>query len=120
MPDGFLKHVPERLHAWCGYRAYIRSMSDATEGEQRQRAPLPDCDRLILDFEREWAARNGDKDEAIRSQLGFSTARYYQMLSAVLASPAALAYDPMLVKRLQRLRDERVGARAARQLGRLE
>ncbi|AZZ55912.1 DUF3263 domain-containing protein [Rathayibacter iranicus] len=81
---------------------------------------LSERDLRVLAFEREWTARTGDKDDAIRSQFGLSAARYYQVLSAVLASPAALAHDPMLVKRLQRIRDQRAGARAARRLGPLE
>lgn len=74
----------------------------------------------MLEFEREWTARSGGKDDAIRSQFGLSVARYYQVLGAVLASPAALAHDPMLVTRLQRIRDGRAGARAARRLRRPE
>ncbi|PPF70851.1 DUF3263 domain-containing protein [Rathayibacter tritici] len=81
---------------------------------------LNERDLRVLAFEREWGVRSGDKDDAIRSQFGLSAARYYQVLSAVLASPAALAYDPMLVTRLHRIRDQRAGARAARRLGRLE
>jgi hypothetical protein len=81
---------------------------------------LSERELRVLAFEREWTARSGDKDDAIRSQFGLSAARYYQVLSAVLASPAALAHDPMLVTRLQRVRDQRAGARASRRLGRLE
>lgn len=95
-------------------------MSGTTGTERAQGASLPERDRRVLDFEREWTARTGDKDDAIRSQFGLSAARYYQVLSAVLASPAALAHDPMLVTRLQRIRDRRAGARAARRLGRPE
>ena len=68
----------------------------------------------VLDFERAWASRVGAKDAAIRSEFSIPAARYYQMLYALIDSPAALRSDPLLVRRLQRLRDARFRARAAR------
>ena len=68
----------------------------------------------VLDFEREWASRVGAKDAAIRSEFSIPAARYYQMLYALIDSPVALRSDPLLVRRLQRLRDARSRARAAR------
>ncbi|KQQ06298.1 hypothetical protein ASG06_00325 [Rathayibacter sp. Leaf185] len=100
--------------------AYPGQVSGTAGTDSRQGAALPERDRRVLEFEREWTARTGGKDDAIRSQFGLSAARYYQVLGAVLASPAALAHDPMLVTRLQRIRDGRAGARAARRLGRPE
>ncbi|WP_162850710.1 DUF3263 domain-containing protein [Amnibacterium kyonggiense] len=66
----------------------------------------------ILAFERAWWRRGGRKEEAIREEFGVSAARYYQMLGALIETPAALREDPMLVKRLQRLRDARTVRRA--------
>ena len=43
-----------------------------------------------------------------------SGTRYYQVLNALIDRPEALAYDPMLVKRLRRLRDASRAARVAR------
>lgn len=74
-------------------------------------AELSERDERILDFERKWAGRLAAKDHAIRSQFGISPARYYQVLSRLIESPAALAYDPMLVRRLLHRRDERATAR---------
>ncbi|MCU1543403.1 MAG: hypothetical protein JWM50_1268 [Microbacteriaceae bacterium] len=68
----------------------------------------------ILDFERRSWRHRGAKEEAIRDVFGFSAARYYQMLNAVIDSPDALRHDPMLIKRLQRARDARAHARAIR------
>jgi hypothetical protein len=68
----------------------------------------------VLEFERTWAARVGAKEAAIRSEFSIPAARYYQMLYALIDSPAALRSDPLLVRRLQRLRDARSRARAAR------
>ena len=71
----------------------------------------------ILDFERKWWKYAGAKEEAIRELFGMSATRYYQVLNAVVDKPEALAADPMLVKRLRRLRASRQKARAARRLG---
>jgi hypothetical protein len=74
-------------------------------------------EQSILRFERQWWKHAGAKEEAIRAEFGLSAARYYQLLNAALDSPGALVFDPMLVKRLQRLRDARAAARSARVLG---
>lgn len=73
---------------------------------------LSQRDRAMLAFERAWWRRGGVKEEAIREEFGISTARYYQLLGALIDSQAALLEDPMLVKRLQRLRDARTVRRA--------
>lgn len=73
--------------------------------------------RAILDFEREWWRYAGAKEQAIREHFDVSPTRYYQLLNRVLDDEAALAYDPMLVKRLCRLRLARQRQRAARRLG---
>jgi hypothetical protein len=75
---------------------------------------LTELDIRLLDFERDWAARVGAKEAAIRSEFGLPAARYYQMLYVLIDSPAALRHDPLLVRRLQRLRDARTRSRAAR------
>jgi len=77
-------------------------------------AALSERDRHVLDFERRWWRHAGAKEQAIRDAFGLSATRYYQVLGALIDSPAALVYDPMLVKRLQRMRDARVSARASR------
>lgn len=87
--------------------------SEATP--EKQSAPgLTDRDMAILDFEREWWQHPGAKEDSIRRTFGLSGARYYQVLGGLLSSAAALAYDPMLVKRLQRIKDERSTSRQAR------
>lgn len=71
----------------------------------------------ILAFERQWWKYAGAKEEAIKELFGLSATRYYQVLNALVDRPEALAVDPMLVKRLRRLRASRQKARAARRLG---
>ncbi|GAA4176785.1 DUF3263 domain-containing protein [Gryllotalpicola koreensis] len=78
------------------------------------RAPLTDLEVAVLDFEREWLQGPAAKEQAIRSQFGLSGARYYQILGRLIENPAALAYDPLLVRRLLRQRDERRELRSAR------
>jgi len=76
--------------------------------------PLTDRDRALLDFEAAWSRHAGAKEEAIRAEFGLSPARYYQLLGRLLDTTEALAYDPMLVKRLRRIRDARESARLSR------
>jgi Protein of unknown function (DUF3263) len=72
----------------------------------------------ILDFERQWWRLAGAKEQAVADRFGLSSTRYYQLLNGLIDRPAALRADPMLVKRLQRLRFQRERARSARRLGR--
>ena len=74
-------------------------------------------DREILEFERQWWKYAGAKEQAIRDLFDMSATRYYQVLNALLDNPAALEADPMLVKRLRRMRATRQRARSARRLG---
>jgi hypothetical protein len=72
----------------------------------------------ILDFERQWWRLAGAKEQAVADRFGLSSTRYYQLLNGLIDRPAALRADPMLVKRLQRLRAQRERARSARRPGR--
>lgn len=76
--------------------------------------PLSDRDRALLEFEAEWRRHAGAKEEAIRAELGLSPARYYQLLGRLIDTVDALEHDPMLVKRLRRVRDARDEGRVAR------
>lgn len=83
-------------------------MSESTQAsEPAQIAELPERDARLLEFERRPWRHAGAKEEAIRVELGLSAARYYQLLNAVIDSPAALRHDPMLIRRLRRLREGR-------------
>jgi hypothetical protein len=97
-------------------RAYDRGMpADSQRVPAAPDAPeLAELELRMLDFESRWSGRLGAKEAAIRSEFGFSAARYYQVLDALIDSPIALRRDPILVRRLQRLRDGRARARAAR------
>lgn len=72
---------------------------------------LSDHDRAILDFERTWWTETGSKEDAIRSRLDLSSTRYYQVLGGLLDSPEAERYDPLVIRRLRRIRHLRRRAR---------
>ena len=74
-------------------------------------------DREILAFERQWWKYAGAKEQAIKDLFDMSATRYYQVLNALIDRPEALVHDPMLVKRLRRLRTTRQRTRSARRLG---
>jgi len=78
---------------------------------------LSERDRKILAFERQWWKYAGAKEQAIRELFDMSATRYYQVLNALLDKPEAMAADPLLIKRLRRLRTSRQRTRAARRLG---
>lgn len=106
----------------------LRSVDPITEPIERIVDPAPepppqppddlsDRDQGILAFERQWWKRSGVKEDAIRELFDMSASRYYQLLNALLDSPAALRADPMLIKRLRKARAARRRARAAQRLG---
>ncbi len=78
---------------------------------------LTQRDLDILDFERTWWKHAGVKEQAIKERFDMSATRYYQILNELLERPAAMEYDPILVKRLKRLRVYRQRQRVARLLG---
>lgn len=88
------------------------SPADGTPGTR-----LTERDQQVLAFERQWWKYAGAKEQAIRDLFDMSATRYYQVLNALIDSPDALAHDPMLVKRLRRMRSTRQRARSARRLG---
>lgn len=64
---------------------------------------------------RAWPLR-GAKEQAIHDQFGWSSARFYQRLNAILDDPAALQADPAfvwtLIRRRERGRRVRAGVHA--------
>ncbi|MET3944454.1 DUF3263 domain-containing protein [Corynebacterium mucifaciens] len=66
---------------------------------------LSDTDLAVLRFAARAPRSVGAREDAVRSELGMQPIRYYQHLNRLLDSPDALAAEPQLVRRLQRLRD---------------
>jgi hypothetical protein len=81
--------------------------ADRDEAAKADRDELTDRERELLDFEKQWWRSPGAKEQAIRDRFDLSPTRYYQSINELLDRPAALAYDPALVKRLLRLRTSR-------------
>ncbi len=81
------------------------------------RVGLSDEQAALLDFEKNWWSLSGSKESEIRERFGISPTRYYQLLNALIDSEDALIHDPLLIKRLRRLRETRQKERTARRLG---
>lgn len=75
---------------------------------------MSDRVRRVLEFEREWWGHSPAKERRIRGEFGWSPARYYQVLNAVVDDPAALVHDPVLVGRLREVRGVRAEQRRTR------
>jgi len=72
---------------------------------------LTERERSILEFERSWWTEPGPKELAIRERFDLSATRYYQLLAELVDSDDALEYDPLVIRRLRRMRDRRRRAR---------
>jgi hypothetical protein len=72
-----------------------------------EHAELDRRERDILALERRSFAGPGAKERAIREELGLAPVRYYQLLNALLDDARALAFDPVTVNRLRRVREAR-------------
>ena len=92
----------------------------ATPAGAATQGPFPELTRRehdMLAFERQWWRHAGAKETAIRERFGLAPTRYYQALNALVDRPAALAADPLLVRRLRRLRAARGQRRSSQLLG---
>jgi hypothetical protein len=78
---------------------------------------LSENETAMLDFERQWWKYAGAKEQAVRDRFDMSSTRYYQVLNALIDRPEALEHDPLLVRRLIRLRQQREHQRSSRRLG---
>lgn len=77
---------------------------------------LTQVEKRMLALEAGWYKYAGAKDQQINELLAMSPTRYYQLLNELIDRPEALAYEPLVVKRLQRLRAARRQQRSGRRL----
>jgi hypothetical protein len=77
---------------------------------------LTERDRAIIEFERTWWSEDASKESIIRERFELSTTRYYELLGELIDSDEAYAHDPLVIRRLRRLRDRRRRARFERQI----
>ena len=68
---------------------------------------LTDLELRVLDFERQWWNLPMAKEQAIQETFDISGPQYYQLLNALIDRQEAQRIDPLLVKRLRKMRDER-------------
>jgi hypothetical protein len=73
---------------------------------------VTDDDRQVLEFAKLTWRNVGLRENALREQLDMSPARFSQRLDRIIDMPEAYVAEPMLVKRLLRLRAQRIGQRA--------
>jgi hypothetical protein len=71
---------------------------------QTTRVQLGERERAVLDVERDWWMRHPTKEAAIADRLGCAPSSYYRILRAAIENPAAMTYDPLVVRRLIRAR----------------
>jgi hypothetical protein len=80
----------------------------ADEPSARSVEPLTAREKEILLFEQSWWRYPGAKEAEIRKRWDMNTVRFYQVLNQVIEKEAALAWDPVTVRRLRRQRDKRL------------
>ena len=80
-------------------------------------AGLSELEIKMLDFERQWWRYAGAKESAIKELFDLTPPAYYQMLNNLIDREDALRAEPILVKRLRRLRESRTAARSSTRLG---
>ena len=85
----------------------------ATPVEPTSGAGLTELEVRILEFEKQWWRHAGAKESSIKELFDLTPPAYYQLLNNLIDREAALLSQPMLVKRLRRLREARTEARAA-------
>ena len=79
--------------------------------------PLTDDEKATLDFEAQHFSHAGDKEEAIVRTFGHSATRHYMRVNSIIDKPAAVEYNPVMVNRLRRQREDRQGQRSATRMG---
>ncbi len=78
---------------------------------------LSEFEVKMLEFERSWWRHAGVKESSIKELFNLTPPAYYQLLNNLIDREAALMAEPILVKRLRRLRESRTVARSSSKLG---
>ena len=69
--------------------------------------PLTERDKAILDFEGSWWTFEAPKELLIAERFASTPDEYAEELEELAERPDALAYDPLVIRRLARQRDRR-------------
>ena len=91
--------------------AFIDPSSDSVA------AGLSELEIKLLEFENNWWRHSGSKESAIKELFNLTPPAYYQLLNNLIDRQEALLAQPILVKRLRRIRDARTTARSSSKLG---
>ena len=91
--------------------AFIDPSSDSVA------AGLSELEIKLLEFEKNWWRHAGSKESAIKELFNLTPPAYYQFLNNLIDRQEALMAQPILVKRLRRIRDARTTARSSSKLG---
>ena len=112
-PSGSHCHTPMAVWALNDKNFDQRDMMEANaQFQPDSQGALSERDRLLLEFERQWWKYAGAKDAAVKELFNISAKQYYELLNNLIDRPDALAASPLLIKRLRRLREARIAARA--------
>ncbi len=91
--------------------AFIDPSSDSVA------AGLSELEIKLLEFESNWWRHAGSKESAVKELFNLTPPAYYQLLNNLIDRQEALMAQPILVKRLRRIRDARTTARSSSKLG---
>jgi hypothetical protein len=96
--------TPGDGRSWGYLLGYDDPMGDERDLAGRN---LTELEIGVLEFERQWWRLPIAKEQAIRARFHLSGPQYYQILNTLIDRQEAMAADPLLVKRLRRLRTQR-------------
>ena len=82
--------------------------------EESPHRKLSQRDLDILEFEQSWWELETPKDQGVREKFQLTEPEYAAALDRLIASDEALAAEPLLVRRLRRMRDRRRQEHSAR------
>lgn len=91
----------------------MESQGMTTSSEGISSPGLSELETRVLEFEKQWWRYAGAKESSIKELFNLTPPAYYQLLNNLIDREEALLVQPMLVKRLRRLRESRTEARAA-------
>lgn len=94
----------------------MSAVEQSSHDPARPGSTLTERDLEMLAMERLWWQFAAAKEQRIRERFGISAVRYYQLLNALTDHDDVLAFDPLLTKRLRRLRHQRQRSRSTRHL----
>ena len=114
--DQRIDKAPENTHRQVEAAVTAYAATHPITPQEPAPRPLDYAEKRILDFANRRFHTPGEREQAIRDEFGYSATRYYQRLGALIDQPRALAYAPLTVNRLRRVREIKRHARSARRL----